>query len=134
MKRGPQPGKSPVDFLSKARAAWGATLPDEIAALAEACALRSASAVAKELGYSPAVISNTIANKYPGDVAQVRARIRGALMGETVDCPVLGAIGRDACLRSQKLPFSTSNPTRARLHRACAACPNRRSQMEAPHV
>jgi hypothetical protein len=62
----------------------------------------------------------------------VRARIRGALMAETVMCPILGEIGRDRCLTEQKRPFAATNSTRARLYHACKTCPNRRDQMEAP--
>ena len=132
MKRGPKIGAAAsVDYVAKARAAWGEPTPAEILALAEACAARTGRAVASELGCSPALISHLLAAKYPGDVRLVFAKVRGALMGETVSCPVLGEIGRDRCLSAQKAPFSAANPARVRLHRACPRCPNRR---EAAHV
>lgn len=125
MKRGPVPGRGATDFLAKAIAAWGEGMPPEVAALAAAAQRDSASAVARIIGYSPAVVSGVLANKYRGDVDAVFARIRGALMGETVGCPILGDIGRDRCVREQKQPFSPTNSTRARLYHACRVCPNR---------
>lgn len=126
MKRGPVPGTTKVDFAAKAQAAWGMPLPREIEALATACTASSASAVSRQLGYSPAVISHVLARKYPGDVEAVLIRIRGALLGEEVSCPVLGLIGKDRCSREQRSPRSGANPARARLHRACPLCPNHR--------
>jgi len=126
MNRGPVPGsRTQADPLSKAHAAWGVEIPGEVVALAEACAAQPANAVAKRLGYSAAVVSNVLGNKYPGDVAKVFAAIRGALMGETVLCPILDEIGRDRCLSEQKRPFEATNSTRARLYHACKRCEHR---------
>jgi hypothetical protein len=134
MKRGPTPGKPGVDAIARARAAWGDPLPVEIMALAEACTLRPAARVAAEIGYSPAVVSNVLARKYPGDRQAVFARIRGVLLGEQVACPVLGDIGRDQCLDHQKPRAGSANPTRARLKRACPSCQHNRSLLkEATH-
>lgn len=129
MNRGPVPGSAgKLDALAKARAAWGEALPREVEVLAEACKAQTSRAVAKRLGYSDAVISHVLANKYPGDVAKVFATVRGALMGETVLCPILDEIGRDRCLREQATPFAATNSTRARLSHACKACPNRQQK------
>lgn len=127
MIRGPVPGKGTTDFLAKAREAWGDEMPPEVEALASAAQSRTGSAVAKEIGYSGAVVSNVISRKYAGDLAAVFAKIRGALLGETVDCPVIGQIGRDRCLAEQKKPFAATNSTRVKLFRACRTCPNRGS-------
>lgn len=130
MNRGPQPGTAArVDFVAKARAAWSDAAPPEVIILAEACNAATQSAVAARVGYSPGAISAVLANKYLGDMISVRARIRGALMAETVMCPILGEIGRDRCLTEQKRPFAATNSTRARLYHACKTCPNRRDQM-----
>lgn len=130
MNRGPIPGlRSKVDFVAKAVAAWGEDLPREIRALAEACCESTASAVAKRIGYSPSAVSYVLSRKYQeGDMARVFAAIRGALMGETVLCPILGDIGRDRCLREQATPFAATNSTRARLSHACKTCPNRQQK------
>ncbi len=59
---------------------------------------------------------------------KVFAKIRGALMGETVLCPILDEIGRDRCLTEQAKPFAATNSTRARLFHACKTCPNRQQK------
>lgn len=116
------------DPIAKARAAWGEEMPKEIAALAEACWAETSRAVARRLGYSDAVVSHVLARKYPGDVAKVFATIRGALMGETVLCPVLDEISLDRCLVEQATPFAATNSTRARLFHACRRCPHRQQK------
>jgi hypothetical protein len=122
MKRGPQ-----SDFVAKARGAWGDGVPAWVIVLAGECNRTSGSAVAKRLGYSPAVVSHVIANTYPGDIRRVEEKVRGALMGVTVDCPVLGEIGLDRCLDEQRKPFSGTSSIRSRLFRACrSGCPHSR--------
>lgn len=116
------------DPVAKARAAWGDSMPAEVAALAKACGAQTSQVVAKRLGYSGAVISHVLAAKYPGDIAKVFATIRGALLGETVTCPILDEIGRDRCLAEQSRPFQATNSTRARLFHACRVCPNRQKK------
>ena len=81
------PGRLPVssgklDAVAKARTAWGKSIPAEVLVLAEACKADTSRAVAKRLGYSDAVVSHVLAAKYPGDMAKVFAKVRGALMGE----------------------------------------------------
>lgn len=114
--------------IAKARAAWGEAIPVEVVALAEACEAETSRSVAKRLGYSDAVISHVLAAKYPGDMPKVLAKIRGAFLGETVLCPVLGEIGRDRCLTEQARPFAATNATRARLFHACRRCPHRQQK------
>ncbi len=103
--------------------------------LAQECDRTSQNRTAARLGYSASLISGMIANTYPGDRAGVFAKIRGALMGETVVCPVLGEIGGDQCLREQAMPFSTASALRPRLWRACRAtganaCPHSKVRHE----
>jgi hypothetical protein len=96
--------------------------------LREAVAESSGNQVARRLGVSPATISLLVNEKYKGDMTAMEERVRGALIGETVDCPVLGEIGRDACLTWQRAKFIASNPTRIKLYRACrGGCPNSKS-------
>ncbi|MCW1842270.1 transcriptional regulator [Prosthecomicrobium hirschii] len=128
MLRGPRSGTLTVDYVEKARAAWG-DLPDWVLALAEEATRAGAAGTAKRLQYSPSVVSQVLARKYGvhgkgGDLETFEAVVRGALMGSTVECPVLGEIGRDQCRREQSRPFTASNSTRARLRRACRTCPN----------
>lgn len=121
-----EPTQEPT-MLDKAQAAWGPDMPDWIRELAGLASRRSLNAAAKRLGYSPATLSQTLANKYPGDLEKIAATVRGALMGETVLCPVLGDIGRDACLAWQAKPRAVTNAVRTRVFRACrSGCPNSR--------
>lgn len=106
-------------MTERAREAWGEAMPDwvgELAALAEAQGLRTCG---DRLGYSPSAISQTIGNKYRGDLTKVEEKVRGALMGLTVGCPILGAIGRDQCIDQQARPKAITNSVRSRLYRAC---------------
>jgi hypothetical protein len=136
MKRGPSPGSrhGATSAHQKALSAWGESIRPEVIALAEACDRNTASAVAKQLGYSAGLVSYVLANRYPGDVETVLAKVRGRYMAETVLCPVLGEIGLHRCLNEQKRPFAATNSTRARLYHACKTCPeahpNRAADLE----
>ena len=116
------------DQIARAHAAWGEEMPAEVLALATACKARTSRKVAEQLGYSDAVVSHVLSAKYPGDTAKVFAKIRGALMGETVMCPILDEIGRDRCLSEQAKPFAATSSTRARLFHACRICPHRQQK------
>ncbi len=99
--------------------------PAWIIALREQVACKGQRAVAKEIGYSPAVVSQVLNNKYTGDLAQVERRVRGAYLGETVHCPVLEEIPANTCLDYQRQKFAAINPLRVRMYRACrAGCVN----------
>jgi hypothetical protein len=63
---------------------------------------------------------------YKGDVSSVQRAVEGALMGMTVECPVIGDLPRNRCLEYQRQPFAATNPMRVQLSRACPTCPNRR--------
>lgn len=107
-----------ISMAEKARAAWG-EVPDwieELAALVDRDGLNRAG---ERIGYSASAISTTIRNRYQGDLARVEAKVRGALMGETVVCPVLGEIGRDRCLDWQKKPFAPTSAVRVQVFHAC---------------
>ncbi|WP_018169122.1 helix-turn-helix transcriptional regulator [Thioalkalivibrio sp. ALMg9] len=79
----------------------------------------SQATVARALGYSPAVINQVLRGTYGGNVERVREVVEGALLGITVDCPILGDIPRDACLRHQDREFAATNPSRVQLYYAC---------------
>lgn len=116
-----------VDNLAKAREAWGNPAPDWIEVLAEAANATTQSAVGERIGTGGSTISQLLSNTYPGDVAKFETIIRGRLMAETVDCPILQAIGRDVCLGWQKRPFSTASGNAVRMHQACrSGCPHSR--------
>lgn len=120
--------KTKIDNLEKARAAWGEPLPDWIIALAEACNATTQSAVGKRIGYSGSTVSQVLSDTYRnGDMVRIESVVRGALMAETVHCPILQDIGRDICLGWQKRPFSTANSNAVRMYQACRnGCPHSR--------
>ncbi|WP_080823340.1 transcriptional regulator, partial [Agrobacterium genomosp. 2] len=98
------PTKPKPDNLEKARAAWGEQPPEWIIALAEACNAENQTLVGKRIGYAGSTVSQLLSNSYPGDVGRIEQLVRGALMSETVRCPVLQEIGRDVCLGWQRRP------------------------------
>jgi hypothetical protein len=94
-------------------------MTDWIDILRARCAETSQARVADKIGYSPAVISTVLKGTYAGDLTAVEKAVRGAFMGATVDCPVLGAIASNRCLEEQRKPFAATNPHRVTLYRAC---------------
>nr|WP_284701207.1 transcriptional regulator [Rhodoplanes tepidamans] len=107
-------------------------MPAWVEALAEEATRTSQSTAASRIGYSAPVVSAVLSRSYKGDYAAVEARVSGALMGATVDCPVLGEIARDHCLDQQRLGFAATSSVRARLYRACrAGCRHSRIKGEA---
>lgn len=121
-----------MSFSEAARIAWDKAPPDWIVVLAEACDRSGQSATALQIGMSVSVVNETLRNKYKGRRENVRDRVMGALMGITVDCPVLGDdLPRDRCLDLQGRPFAATNPERVQLFRRCPSCPNYRGQRKA---
>jgi hypothetical protein len=102
------------------------TSSDWLTVLREQCARSSQAAVAKQLKYSPAVVNQVLKGTYRGDLNSVQRAVEGALMGLTVECPIVGEIARNRCLEFQKHPFAATNPFRVQLSRSCPTCPNRR--------
>lgn len=115
--------------MEKAVAGWG-EVPDWIAALAQACDRTSQNRVAKDLGRSAAMISQVLTGKYPADLTDFRELVRGKLMSETVDCPILGDLPKDACLdwRKKSRSFDNVNSRRVQMYRACNRCPLNRKE------
>lgn len=81
---------------------------------------------AEAIGYSATVVSQVLSGNYKGDLKAVQQKVEGALMGMTVDCPVVGDLPRNRCLEYQRQPFAASNHLRVQFSRACPNCPNRR--------
>ncbi|MBR0962219.1 transcriptional regulator [Bradyrhizobium japonicum] len=119
-------------FVEKARLAWGTPAPDWIQVLAEEADRVTATRAAKNIGYSAAVLSHVFANNYKGDLGAVEQKVRGALLGVKVMCPVYGEIGRDQCLDLQKNGPPFSSEASGRCYRSCRGiggipkCPNSR--------
>lgn len=123
-----------TDHVARATAAWGDPLPDWIEVLAKACMASSQKVVARKIGMSDAVVSQTIGRSYAGDMAGVEARVRGALMGNAVECPATrGPMPLNVCADWQRHAqrWMPGNPTRTAMYRACRRCP-RFNEEDAP--
>ncbi len=112
-----------LSAMDKAIAAWGTNMPDWIKALAEACDETGLRKTAAKLHVSPAMASLAI-NRKRADLSFIKYPVEKTLMITMVSCPVRGIMGRDECLREQAKPFSSVNPQRVQLYRACRdGCP-----------
>ena len=98
---------------------WGSSAPDWVVVLAEEADRTSATAAARRIGYTGGVLSAVFRNAYKGDVRSVAGKVKGALLGHTVECPVLGEVRRDRCLDEQKKTFTGTSALRTRLYHAC---------------
>lgn len=125
--------KAPTEgtYEARAQARWKGKAPTEVLKLAQALDAEIAiggnqGTLGSRLGLDASAVSGLIGNTHPqGRARDLKlSRIRGALMAETVVCPVEGEIGRDVCASNQQLKPSTCNPTRMALARACPTCPN----------
>ncbi|MEX0732876.1 MAG: helix-turn-helix transcriptional regulator [Aquisalimonadaceae bacterium] len=104
-------------------------MTDWMETLRRACKEKSQARVAAILGVSSAMISQALKGKYPGSTTTLKQRVEGALMGYTVNCPVLGDIPANTCLDHQRAPFAATNSQRVRLYRACRnGCPHSRRE------
>lgn len=95
-------------------------------ALREACASASQAAVARKLGVSPAMISQALKGAYKGDIDRLQTLVEGALLVQTVECPIIGHLAKHKCLEHQERDgrFATANPLKMQLYRACrSGCP-----------
>lgn len=93
-----------------------------LAILKKAVDERGQKAVAREIGYSPTVVSLVLKGTYKGDLKAVESAILIRLGMGSVNCPVLGQISATECGDQQRRPLSTSNSHRTRLWRACRDC------------
>jgi hypothetical protein len=116
------------DFVANAREAYGAALPDWIECLAREADRTTGAAAGARIGYKGgSVVTGVCRGNYKGDWRAVEGRVRGALMGEEVVCPVLGEIGRNRCLDEQKKRHIGTSAVRTALFHACrSGCPHSR--------
>jgi len=102
---------------------------DWLELLREHCSRSTQAKVAKQLGYSPAVISQVLKGSYRGDMASVEGAVRGVFMGGTVVCPALSQeIPLNRCVALQRAPFSFTNSLKNRIRAHCRSgdCPHSR--------
>jgi hypothetical protein len=100
---------------------------DWIDALRHECDRTSQDQAGHLIGYSDSVVSQVLRGVYRGDLKRVEEAVRGALLGATVECPVIGDIPRNRCLDHQRRArdIAATNPLRVQLAKACPTCPNR---------
>lgn len=84
----------------------------------------SQSRVAKMMGYSSATISQVLGGSYQGALDRILTRVEEVFGSRVVGCPVLGDIVLTKCVTERRTPFSTANPLRVQLYRACMRCVN----------
>ena len=120
---------TPLDI---ARAAWGDDMPDWIEALAIECGRTSQNKVAVRMNRSAAMISQVLRAKYPGNLASVEEAFRGTFQSASLLCPALGNLPTNECQdwRRKARVFSSGNPLRSRMFRACGSCPRNRREAE----
>lgn len=114
-----------ADLTATAEAAWGKPLPDWVQALALACMRSSQTAVSRQIGRSPAVISNVLRNSYAADTARIEERVRGVFLDGKVLCPAWTELPAQDCQdwRDKARVFVPGNPLRRQMYHACRSCP-----------
>lgn len=121
---GPQQSSGPL--LRRVETRWAGVGPDGappdwVKALAASCDGSTQAEVADRLGCSAAAVNQVLSHAYEGRLDRMEARVRGTLMAESVDCPVVGEISRSACMTHQgrRENAITANPLLPKLYRAC---------------
>ena len=81
---------------------------------------------ADRIGVNKAYVSLVLSGRdFPGRIDRFIASVEGALLHQTVMCPVTGEISKHLCQQHQAQPWSNVNPMRVRLFRACRnGCPH----------
>lgn len=96
-----------------------------IDALRAECERTSQTRTAKRLGVSPSMVNQVLGGSYKGNIARLETLVRGELMAETVECPVMGEITKRQCQDAQERPFAATNPMRVAVYKACrSGCPH----------
>lgn len=111
--------------VAKARAAWGAAIPDWVEGLARECETTSQNKVALRMNRSASLVSAVLGRSYKGSLDAVEEVYRGVFEKAVIDCPALGTIPSNDCRDWQlkALRFLNINSERVRMYRACHACP-----------
>lgn len=108
---------------------WGENPPRFIQLLAAAAQNTDKATVAKRIGISRTAVSLLLSNKYPSNShKRVEVKVMAAL--DKVACPVLGALENSECQKQRNMPFSSVNPQRVNLYRACQQCSNNPNRQE----
>lgn len=105
-------------------------MSDWINALRREAQRTNQQAAGVRIGYSSAVVNQVLKGTYKGDLGRVEEAVRGAIMGATIECPVIGEIPRNRCIDHQRRcgSFAATNPMRVQLSHTCPTCPNRKER------
>lgn len=113
------------EIVERTQIAWGGAAPVWVLRLAQECEATSQARTGRLIGYAAGTVSRILSNDYRADTGKVEQAVRGALMQETVSCPVLDEIGKHFCLKHQAREFKAANNHQLkRLWGACRSCPN----------
>lgn len=118
--------------MDVAREAWKGDVPDWVEAIVMACDRSSQAKVAGRLGYTAAVVSQVIRNTYRANMRAIEARARAVYLDGSVECPALGTISAETCLRwrDRSTSLTSASPAMVRMFRACADCPRNAKVIE----
>lgn len=94
--------------------AWLHALRAEVARTSQA-------RVAQRLGLSEGTVSQVVGGKYAANTRRIERRVRGALLGEMVECPVALEMPLQVCQGIQDRPKGSSfgNPVHGRAWLCC---------------
>ncbi len=123
-----------MSMLEKARAAWGADLPDWVEVLARSCDReRSLRRAAERIGYTAGAVSSLIHRRYAAkSTRNLEAAVRENLMRTTVQCPGLGEIEGSTCRqwREKARHLVVTSGHRVAMYHACRACTHNRKEQQ----
>ncbi len=109
-------------YEERAEAAWGQT-PSWVLALARACDRSTQMRAAEELGVPQSYVSWAIRGERFEYHARVETAVRARLMGETVECPILGELSLDRCRDLRRRTARPLGPVGKALREVCPHCP-----------
>lgn len=93
-------------------------------ALQSAANTMSQAKLAAKCGISGTAINQVLKGNYQGSINNVSEKVKGALLEQSVTCPVLDTITTDVCANHRNKGFKPNNPMRVQLFRACQKCQN----------
>lgn len=107
------------DFVVAAGEAWGEAAPMWVQLLAQCATNNGIASTAKRIGYSPSALSHVLSKSYAGDLTRIEKAVRGALMNEEVECPVVGPMNLARCLSEQRRSDTGTSAARTSIYQAC---------------
>lgn len=104
---------------ARARQRYGSR-HDWLTALRAACERSSQARVAEKLGVSDTTLSQVLSGTYRASTLRIERRVRGVLLGETCQCPVMYDPPLHLCQQVQERKFEQiANPQYAQAWLAC---------------